>query len=293
MKNKRRHAFSLVELLIVMAIIMILAAFFAATAQRGREQSHKVGCINNLRTLSMSLQLYYNEHQSYPTGVLREDLSLYLEPDTTAYACPATRKPYEHFYVPRRRPTSEEYVLGCPYHGVVSYRAGRGTRGFRTATVRHDGATVPLGSDVGPGEIRLEDGAVVKVRGANAEVMILTSVRREDGTLYSILRLFRECGAAVLDVTVPPEAGSDLEIITPAAIAGVAGTKFRIQVNVTPSGHVKSRIQVFSGAVKVTPNSEEEPMLLTSGSPAKVVVTKPRPADSRWNRPPTNLSPIY
>ena len=59
---KTRGGFTLVELLIVIAIIMVLAGIlfpvFAAAMERGRQAS----CLNNLRQLGIAMDLYCDDY---------------------------------------------------------------------------------------------------------------------------------------------------------------------------------------------------------------------------------------
>lgn len=52
------QAFSLIELLIVIAIITILAAMLLPTLTRSKEKSKMIGCLSNLRQLEVSWHLY-------------------------------------------------------------------------------------------------------------------------------------------------------------------------------------------------------------------------------------------
>jgi prepilin-type N-terminal cleavage/methylation domain-containing protein len=55
-------AFTLVELLVVIAIIAILAALLLPTLSRAKTKSYRVQCINNLRQLSLTWQLYADDN---------------------------------------------------------------------------------------------------------------------------------------------------------------------------------------------------------------------------------------
>jgi prepilin-type N-terminal cleavage/methylation domain-containing protein/prepilin-type processing-associated H-X9-DG protein len=62
------QAFSLVELLIVIAIIGILMALLIPAVQFARESARRTHCENNLHQLSLAFQLHHDSQQHLPTG---------------------------------------------------------------------------------------------------------------------------------------------------------------------------------------------------------------------------------
>jgi prepilin-type N-terminal cleavage/methylation domain-containing protein len=67
MKQSRR-GFSLVELLVVMAIIMILAGLLLPGVQRARESANQVSCGNNLKQIGLAFHLYEQNHKAFPSN---------------------------------------------------------------------------------------------------------------------------------------------------------------------------------------------------------------------------------
>lgn len=61
-----KKAFTLIELLIVIAIIGILAAFMFTNLQGSRERARDARRKGDLNAIQSSLRLYYNDHQSFP-----------------------------------------------------------------------------------------------------------------------------------------------------------------------------------------------------------------------------------
>jgi prepilin-type N-terminal cleavage/methylation domain-containing protein/prepilin-type processing-associated H-X9-DG protein len=58
-----RRAFSLVELLVVVAIIAILASMLLTSLSRAKETARRIKCTNNLRQLAITWQLYADDHE--------------------------------------------------------------------------------------------------------------------------------------------------------------------------------------------------------------------------------------
>ncbi len=62
MRVSRRGAFTIIELLIVIAIIAVLAGMLLPTLRWARESARSVNCVSNLKQLVMAWQIYADNH---------------------------------------------------------------------------------------------------------------------------------------------------------------------------------------------------------------------------------------
>ncbi len=63
--RSRRHAFTLVELLVVIGIIALLIAVLLPALRRARDQANKTACMSNLRQIAMGFMLYASDNKDY------------------------------------------------------------------------------------------------------------------------------------------------------------------------------------------------------------------------------------
>ena len=59
------YNFTLIELLIVIAIIAILAAMLFPALNQAREKSYSINCLSNTKQTAMGINLYMNDYDSY------------------------------------------------------------------------------------------------------------------------------------------------------------------------------------------------------------------------------------
>jgi len=67
-KGGRKTGFTLVELLVVIAVIAILAAMLLPALARSKAQARSTACKNHLHEMGMALEMYAEDSKVYPYG---------------------------------------------------------------------------------------------------------------------------------------------------------------------------------------------------------------------------------
>ena len=60
MTRRLQRGFTIIELLVVLAIIGVLIALLLPAVQAAREAARRASCSNNMRQLGLALQLYHD-----------------------------------------------------------------------------------------------------------------------------------------------------------------------------------------------------------------------------------------
>lgn len=66
MPSEEERGFTLIEMMIVVAIIAILVAILVPNFVRARAQAQSAACEANLKEIATALELYQTDHEAYP-----------------------------------------------------------------------------------------------------------------------------------------------------------------------------------------------------------------------------------
>lgn len=116
LRKRFQAAFTLVELLVVIAVIGILGSLLLPALAKAKGKAHETKCLNNLKQLGLSTLLYSQDHQ----GLVQIDAP--LEPGITWATVLSTNQALTAFD-----------LFVCP-----SYSPKRFTNWFKTYGVRQD-----------------------------------------------------------------------------------------------------------------------------------------------------------
>ena len=61
-----RRGLSMVEVLVVLAIISVLTAILLPTLSRARAQANRTRCLNNIRQIGNGIAIYIHDHKALP-----------------------------------------------------------------------------------------------------------------------------------------------------------------------------------------------------------------------------------
>lgn len=90
---ERQRGFTLLEMMVVVAIIAILAGILIPNFTRARAQAQTAACIGNMKTIATALELYYTDKQSYPQATTAAIESTFMANNLNGYLSFIPRDP--------------------------------------------------------------------------------------------------------------------------------------------------------------------------------------------------------
>ncbi|MEW6534444.1 MAG: FecR domain-containing protein [Candidatus Auribacterota bacterium] len=257
MNGQKRSGFSLLEILLCFAGLSVVMTVIVSASHRVRDHAHTTLCMNNLRQISFAVSQYYNDHKEYPRGLPYDTLSSQLDSyiGASVFICPEDKMElsdsYSQYYVYRGNDVSAfQYVIGCPRHASRSRSVN--IFSLQKAQTCNNAKVVANHTEILPGAattgtITLDDGTTIQ--SDTVKMILIQSVKLGGGALYTVVRVpDTETGK----VTVNATPGTKLEIVTPAIVAGVRGTRFVLDIGYQDEVPY-TNVNVEEGVVAVEP----------------------------------------
>jgi prepilin-type N-terminal cleavage/methylation domain-containing protein len=255
-RKRRAHAFSLVELLVVLGVIGTLSAITTGVIVRARQVSRGITCANNLRQIATGLLTYYTQYDYIPPFAQTTLPTLLADviSEPQVFICPSSPYPtgdsYTEYYVPRDPTTATGFLLGCPNHTVENSTFGAFGAGLtlqgKTEPVLWNNQPVALGNQVTGGTLTFADGTTVVIN-SGVNVVVLVSFDEGQGRIYSAVKI---PSGSLGAIQVQAAHGTHFDVATPACTAGVRGTQFTVTTS-NPSGQYVTNVAVTEGTVWV------------------------------------------
>ncbi|MCX7705535.1 MAG: FecR domain-containing protein [bacterium] len=285
-----KKGFSFIEIIIVSFIVVSLVAMVFGLIARSKALSRSMVCLNNLRQISMAIENYQADWKSSPNQ-LYSLFPNYIK-DKYTFKCPEDKtvivaelpaiNSYGNFYVNRsfNDEDTQKLYLYCPRHfngtkGVgafLSYSANI----VQNSTVTRDGISIKPGEVYTGGTFRFVDGTVVTADPA-LKVGLGCSFVAPDDRHYSIIFIPEDSQGSL---TVDHQGNSRFEVVAPALIAGVSGTRFTVRNTYdTSTNQATTSVSVSEGKIECEDRTDGTKISVKTNENISVTV-QCQPSDS-------------
>lgn len=267
-----KKGFTLIELIVAIGIIAILTGMgvksYSSLIKRVKEASAQT----NLAAVNVALNMHKKDEGVFPedgaAGDLAGDLAEY-EVGGGILTNPYNGKSCASLYVKRTADAkAEDFIMAVPdvkRDKTTVLLLGSEPQVLTLKEVTYQGTAVEPGDTVtlsGGNRLDFGDGTTVrKTGGANTTVTLLHSFELDNGTPYGLIRV-DDPGKVRVEVTP----GWKFEVVTPAAIAGVEGTKFKVTI----ISSNETDVDVTESSVRVTERTGKGSVLVTAGESIKI-----------------------
>lgn len=103
--NRNSKGFTLAEMIVVMAIILMLAFLLYPATMKAMKKGEQMQCVSNLKQLSYAVTMYFQDYGMYPPSVryapsgeegsIVDALTNYVANEYEVFICPSTEEAFK------------------------------------------------------------------------------------------------------------------------------------------------------------------------------------------------------